>query len=78
MLVVSLSGTWLLAPWFMIVVVPDDIPPFLVLICLSFLLRLLLGIMNTIKLSSPLIVMSSKELSVICIIWSVPIALAIA
>ena len=62
----------------MIVVVPDDIPPSLVLIHLSFLLRLLLGMMNATKLSGPLIVMSSNELSVTCIIWSVPIALAIA
>ena len=62
----------------MIVVVLDGIPPFLVLIHLSFLLRLLLGMMNAMKLSGPLIVMSSKELSVTCIIWSVPIALAIA
>ena len=62
----------------MIVVVPNDIPPSLVLIHLSFLLRLLLGIMNVTKLSGSLIVMSSKELSVTCIIWSVPIALAIA
>ena len=62
----------------MMVVVLDGIPPSLVLIHLSFLLRLLLGIMNVTKLSSPLIVMSSKELSVTCIIWSVPIALAIA
>ena len=62
----------------MIVVVPNGIPSSLVLIHLSFLLRLLLGIMNVTKLSGPLIVMSSKELSVICIIWSVPIALAIA
>ena len=62
----------------MIVVIPDGIHPFLVLICLSFLLRLLLGIMNAMKLSGPLMVMSSKELSVTCIIWSVPIALAIA
>ena len=69
---------WLLAPWFMIVVVPDGIPPSLVLIRLSLHLRLLLGIMNVTKLSGPLIVMSSKELSVTCIIWSVPIALAIA
>ena len=56
----------------------DGIPPSLVLIRLSFLLRLLLDIMNMMKLSGPLIVMSSKELSVTCIIWSVPIALAIA
>ena len=62
----------------MIVVVLDGISPFLVLIHLSFLLRLLLGMMNAMKLSGPLIVMSSKELSVTCIIWSVPIALAIA
>ena len=62
----------------MIVVVPDSIPPSLVLIHLSFLLRLLLGIINVTKLSGPLIVMSSKELSVTYIIWSVPIALAIA
>ena len=62
----------------MIVIVPDGIPPSLVLIHLSFLLRLLLDIMNAMKLSGPLIVMSPKELSVICIIWSVPIALAIA
>ena len=62
----------------MIVVVPDGIPPSLVLIHLSFLLRLLLGIMNAMKLSGPLIVISSKELSVTCIIWSVLIALAIA
>ena len=60
------------------VVVLDGIPPSLVLIRLSFLLRLLLDIMNMMKLSGPLIVMSSKELSVTCIIWSVPIALAIA
>ena len=60
------------------VVVPDGIPPFLVLIRLSFLLRLLLVIINVTKLSGSLIVMSSKELSVTCIIWSVPIALAIA
>ena len=78
MLVVSLSGTWLLAPWLMIVVVPDGIPPFLVLIHLSFLLRLLLGIINAMKLSGPLIVMSSKASSVMCIIWLVLIALAIA
>ena len=62
----------------MIVIVPDGIPPSLVLIHLSFLLRLLLDIINVIKLSGPLIVMSLKELSVTCIIWSVPIALAIA
>ena len=62
----------------MIVVVPDGIPPSLVLIHLGFLLRLLLGIMNVMKLSGPLIVMSSNEWSVTCIIWSVPIALAIA
>ena len=62
----------------MIVVVPDGIPPSLVLIHLSFLLRLLLGIMNVTKLSGPLIVISSKALSVTCIIWSVLIALAIA
>ena len=74
----GLPSTWLLAPWLMIVVVPDGIPPFLVLIHLSFLLRLLLGIMNVTKLSGSLIVISSKELSVIYIIWSVPIALAIA
>ena len=62
----------------MIVIVPDGIPPSLVLIHLSFLLRLLLDIINVTKLSGPLIVMSLKELSVTCIIWSVPIALAIA
>ena len=78
MLVVGLSGTWLLAPWFIIVVVPDGIPPSLVLICLSFLLKLLLGIMNVMKLSDPLIVISSKASSVTCIIWLVPMALAIA
>ena len=60
----------------MIVVVPDGIPPSLVLIHLSFLLRLLLDIINAMKLSSPLIVMSSKALSVTCIIWLVPMALA--
>ena len=62
----------------MIVVVPDSIPPSLVLICLSFLLRLLLGMMNAMKLSGPLIVMSSNEWLVTYIIWSVPIALAMA
>ena len=62
----------------MIVVVLDGIPPFLVLIHLSFLLRLLLGMINVMKLSGPLIVMSSKMSSVTCIIWLVPIALAIA
>ena len=60
-MVVGLSGTWLLVSWFMIVVVPDGIPPSLVLIHLSFLLRLLLGIMNAMKLSGPLIVMSSND-----------------
>ena len=60
------------------VVVLDGIPPSLVLIRLSFLLRLLLGMINVMKLSGPLIVISSKELSVTYIIWSVPIALAIA
>ena len=78
MLVVGLSGTWLLAPWLTIVVVPDGIPPFLVLICLSFLLRLLLGIMNAIKLSDPQMVISSKASLVTYIIWLVFIALAIA
>ena len=58
----------LLAPWFMMVVVPDGIPPSLVLIHLSFLLRLLLGIINVTKLSGPLIVISLKKLSVTCII----------
>ena len=62
----------------MIVIVPDGIPPSLVLIHLSFLLRLLLGMMNATKLSDPLIVMSSNEWSVTCIIWSIPIALAMA
>ena len=68
MLVVGLSSKWLLAPWFMIVVVLDGIPPSLVLIHLSFLLRLLLGIMNATKLSGPLIVISSKASSIVCII----------
>ena len=45
----------------MIVVVPDGIPSSLVLIHLSFLLRLLLGMMNAMKLSGPLIVMSSND-----------------
>ena len=40
------------------VVVLDGIPPSLVLIRLSFLLRLLLDIMNVMKLSGPLIVIS--------------------
>ena len=42
----------------MIVVVLDGIPPSLVLIHLSFLLRLLLGMINAMKLSGPLIVIS--------------------
>ena len=62
----------------MIVVVLDGISPFLVLIHLSYLLRLLLGMMNAMKLSGPLIVMSSNEWLVTYIIWSVPIALAMA
>ena len=45
----------------MIVVVLDGIPPFLVLIHLSFLLRLLLGMINAMKLSGPLIVISSNN-----------------
>ena len=60
------------------VVVLDGIPPSLVLIRLSFLLRLLLDIINVMKLSGPLIVMSSKLLSVIYIIWLVPMVFAIA
>ena len=77
-MVVGLSGIWLLVSWFMIVVVPDGIPPSFILIHLSFLLRLLLGIINAMKLSGSLIVISSKVLSVTCIIWLVPMALAIA
>ena len=63
----GLPGIWLLAPWFMMVVVLDGIPPSLVLIHLSFLLKLLLGIINVMKLSGPLIVMSSNVWSVACI-----------